>query len=61
MFVFLNSLTEKNLMPLKNELAKLDQLIRDQQDMICAVKSNILKNEEKIQKMVTAINFSSRT
>lgn len=61
MFVFVNSLTEQAVMPLKTQLAELEQLIRDQQDRICAVKSNILKNEEKIQKMVTGINFSSRT
>ena len=46
--------------PLKAELAELEQLIKEQQDKICAVKSNILKNEDKIQKMVTSINFSSR-
>ncbi|XP_037542036.1 TRAF3-interacting protein 1 [Nematolebias whitei] len=53
--------TDRAVEPLKAELAELEQLIRDQQDKICAVKSNILKNEEKIQKMVTGINFSSRT
>ena len=53
--------TDRAVEPLKVELAELEQLIRDQQDKICAVKSNILKNEEKIQKMVTGINFSSRT
>lgn len=47
--------------PLKAELAELEQLIKDQQDKICAVRSNILKNEEKIQKMVTGIKVSSRT
>ncbi|XP_045910004.1 TRAF3-interacting protein 1 isoform X1 [Micropterus dolomieu] len=53
--------TDRAVEPLKAELAELEQLIRDQQDKICAVRSNILKNEEKIQKMVTGINFSSRT
>ncbi|XP_070832590.1 TRAF3-interacting protein 1 isoform X1 [Chaetodon trifascialis] len=53
--------TDRAVEPLKAELAELEQLIRDQQDKICAVKSNILKNEEKIQKMVTGISFSSRT
>ncbi|KAJ8403490.1 hypothetical protein AAFF_G00352620 [Aldrovandia affinis] len=53
--------TDDAVEPLKTELAELDQLIRDQQDKICAVKSNILKNEEKIQKMLSSINFSSRT
>ncbi|KAM4731202.1 TRAF3-interacting protein 1 isoform 2-T2 [Anableps anableps] len=53
--------TDRAVEPLKAELVELDQLIKDHQDKICAVKSNILKNEEKIQKMVTGINFSSRT
>ncbi|XP_018537784.1 TRAF3-interacting protein 1 [Lates calcarifer] len=53
--------TDRAVEPLKAELAELEQLIKDQQDKICAVRSNILKNEEKIQKMVTGINFSSRT
>ncbi|XP_029315467.1 LOW QUALITY PROTEIN: TRAF3-interacting protein 1-like [Cottoperca gobio] len=53
--------TDRAVEPLKSELAELEQLIRDQQDKICAVRSNILKNEEKIQKMVSGINFSSRT
>ncbi|XP_032368844.1 TRAF3-interacting protein 1 isoform X3 [Etheostoma spectabile] len=53
--------TDRAVEPLKLELAELEQLIKDQQDKICAVRSNILKNEEKIQKMVTGINFSART
>ncbi|KAM4608445.1 TRAF3-interacting protein 1 isoform 2-T2 [Polymixia lowei] len=53
--------TDRAVEPLKAELAELEQLIKDQQDKICAIKSNILKNEEKIHKMVTSINFSSRT
>lgn len=54
------SITDGAVEPLKAELAELDQLIRDQQDRICAVKASILKNEEKIQKMVYSINLSSR-
>lgn len=53
--------TDRAVEPLQIELAELDQVIRDQQDRICAVKSNILRNEEKIHKMVTGIGFSSRT
>ncbi|XP_019945136.2 TRAF3-interacting protein 1 isoform X2 [Paralichthys olivaceus] len=53
--------TDRAVEPLKADLAELEQLIKDQQDKICAVKSNILKNEEKIQKMVTGMNASSRT
>uniref|UniRef100_A0A8C9PLQ2 TRAF3-interacting protein 1 n=1 Tax=Spermophilus dauricus TaxID=99837 RepID=A0A8C9PLQ2_SPEDA len=46
------SITDCAVEPLKVELAELEQMIKDQQDKICAVKANILKNEEKIQKMV---------
>lgn len=54
-------ITDSVVEPLKSELAELEQLIKDQQDKICAVKSNILKNEEKIQKMVSSISVSSQT
>ncbi|XP_074120529.1 TRAF3-interacting protein 1 isoform X2 [Sminthopsis crassicaudata] len=54
------SITDCAVEPLKAELVELEQLIKDQQDKICAVKANILKNEEKIQKMVYSINISSR-
>uniref|UniRef100_A0A2K6GM26 TRAF3-interacting protein 1 n=1 Tax=Propithecus coquereli TaxID=379532 RepID=A0A2K6GM26_PROCO len=54
------SITNCAVEPLKAELAELEQLIKDQQDKICAVKANILKNEEKIQKMVYSINLTSR-
>ncbi|KAL1771143.1 TRAF3-interacting protein 1 isoform X2 [Sigmodon hispidus] len=54
------SITDSAVEPLKAELAELEQQIRDQQDRICAVKANILKNEEKIQKMVHSINLTSR-
>ncbi|KAM8919469.1 TRAF3-interacting protein 1 isoform 3-T3 [Lycaon pictus] len=54
------SITDCAVEPLKAELAELEQLIKDQQDKICAVKANVLKNEEKIQRMVYSINLSSR-
>ncbi|XP_071897268.1 TRAF3-interacting protein 1 isoform X2 [Anas platyrhynchos] len=54
------SITDSAVEPLKAELAELEQLIKDQQDKICAVKANILKNEEKIHRMVLSINLSSR-
>ncbi|XP_047196222.1 TRAF3-interacting protein 1-like [Hippoglossus stenolepis] len=53
--------TDPTLDPLKAELAELEQLTADELDKICAVKSNILKNEEKIQKLVTGINVSYST
>ncbi|XP_054065577.1 TRAF3-interacting protein 1 isoform X3 [Rissa tridactyla] len=54
------SITDSAVEPLKADLAELEQLIKDQQDKICAVKANILKNEEKIRRMVLNINLSSR-
>ncbi|XP_064308257.1 TRAF3-interacting protein 1 isoform X1 [Phalacrocorax carbo] len=54
------SITDNAVEPLKADLAELEQLIKDQQDKICAVKANILKNEEKIRRMVLSINLSSR-
>ncbi|KAM9235309.1 LOW QUALITY PROTEIN: TRAF3-interacting protein 1 [Leptosomus discolor] len=54
------SITDSAVEPLKADLAELEQLIKDQQDKICAVKANILKNEGKIRRMVLSINLSSR-
>ncbi|KAG8432552.1 hypothetical protein GDO86_016984 [Hymenochirus boettgeri] len=54
------SVTDAAVEPLKAELSELEQLIKEQQDKICTVKGNILRNEEKIQKMVLGINTSSR-
>ncbi|XP_062862062.1 TRAF3-interacting protein 1 isoform X2 [Trichomycterus rosablanca] len=54
-------ITDGAVEPLKAELAELDQLIKDEQDRICAIKANILNNEEKIHKMLASINLSSRT
>ncbi|KAM6070302.1 TRAF3-interacting protein 1 isoform 2-T2 [Chlamydotis macqueenii] len=54
------SITDSAVEPLKADLAELEQLIKDQKDKICAVKANILKNEEKIRRMVLSINLSSR-
>ncbi|XP_065526619.1 TRAF3-interacting protein 1 [Lathamus discolor] len=54
------SVTDSAVEPLKADLAELDQLIKDQQDKICAVRANIIKNEEKIRRMVLSINLSSK-
>ncbi|XP_071603222.1 TRAF3-interacting protein 1 [Heliangelus exortis] len=54
------SITDSAVEPLKAELAELEQLIKDQQDKNCAVKASILKNEDKIQRMVLNRNVSSR-
>lgn len=48
--------TDRAVEPLKMELAELEQLIKDQQDKICTMRSNILKREEKMQKMVAGVN-----
>ncbi|XP_028291666.1 TRAF3-interacting protein 1 isoform X3 [Gouania willdenowi] len=50
--------TDHTLEPLRAELADLEQLIKDQQDKNCAVKSNILRNQEKIQKMMMGVTSS---
>ncbi|XP_064289490.1 TRAF3-interacting protein 1 isoform X2 [Passer domesticus] len=54
------SITDSTLEPLKAELAELEQLMKDQQDKICAAKANNLRNDEKIQRMILSINVSSR-
>lgn len=46
------SITDCAVEPLKAELVELEQLIKDQQDKICAVKANILKNESEDRKSV---------
>uniref|UniRef100_T1JKW8 TRAF3-interacting protein 1 n=1 Tax=Strigamia maritima TaxID=126957 RepID=T1JKW8_STRMM len=43
---------EQSLEPLKVQLDDLDHTIQDQMDKIGNVKSNILRNEEKIQKLL---------
>ncbi|XP_070535754.1 TRAF3-interacting protein 1-like isoform X7 [Ptychodera flava] len=54
------SITEEKLEPLKSQLAELDQAIADQLDLISAVKANVLRNDEKIQKMMSSVTFASR-
>ncbi|XP_071977598.1 TRAF3-interacting protein 1 isoform X2 [Engystomops pustulosus] len=54
------SVTDTAVDPLKAELAELEQLIKEQRDKICTVKGNIMRNEEKIQKMVQSIGVSGR-
>lgn len=44
---------ESNIEPLKSQLQELDQAIEDQLDKISSVKANILRNEEKIQKLLS--------
>ena len=41
--------------PLKVQLSEVDQAINDQLDLIGAVKSNIIRNDMKIEKMLRTI------
>ncbi|XP_048356309.1 TRAF3-interacting protein 1 isoform X1 [Sphaerodactylus townsendi] len=50
------SITDSAVEPLKAKLAELDQLIRDEQDKICAKRAAVLRNDEKIRKMILNIN-----
>lgn len=54
------SVTDGAVEPLKAQLAELEQLIRDQQDKICAVKASVLRNEDRIQRLVRGLSLSSR-
>ncbi|XP_058041468.1 TRAF3-interacting protein 1 isoform X1 [Ahaetulla prasina] len=49
-------ITDSVVEPLKIELTELDQLIKDEEDKIYTKRANVLKNNEKIQKMVHIIN-----
>ncbi|XP_054857259.1 TRAF3-interacting protein 1 isoform X4 [Eublepharis macularius] len=50
------SITDSSVEPLKAKLAELDQLIKEEQDKICAKRATVLMNDEKIQKMILNIN-----
>ncbi|CAG5130888.1 unnamed protein product [Candidula unifasciata] len=52
------NVTDRAIDPLRQQLAELDQAISDQLDRIAAVKSNIIKNDQKIQKMLQGISSS---
>jgi len=49
------SITERAVEPLKVQLSEVDQAIKDQLDLIGAVKSNIIRNDQKIEKMLRTI------
>ena len=53
-----SSITDSSIEPLKAQLTGLDQAITDQLDLIAAVKSNILRNDERIEKMLSSITKS---
>ena len=51
--------TGRTLQPLLNTLEELTAAVTDQLDKISTVKSNIIRNEEKIEKMVGSIGLSN--
>ncbi|XP_066271131.1 TRAF3-interacting protein 1-like, partial [Branchiostoma lanceolatum] len=55
------SITNSEVEPLKAQLSELDQAMADQLDQIAAVKANIMRNDDKINKMMASMNFASRT
>ena len=54
------SLTAQTLQPLAATLEDLTAAVNDQLDKISLVKSNILKNETKIEKMVSSIGLAHK-
>ncbi|XP_015678727.1 TRAF3-interacting protein 1 [Protobothrops mucrosquamatus] len=49
-------ITDGVVEPLKIDLTELDQLIKDEEDKIYTKRANVLRNNEKIQKLVHIIN-----
>lgn len=49
------AITERAVEPLKAQLDEVDLAIKDQLDLIGAVKSNIIRNDQKIEKMLRTI------
>ncbi|KAK0050107.1 TRAF3-interacting protein 1 [Biomphalaria pfeifferi] len=52
------NVTDRAVEPLKQQLTELEQAIKDQLDQIAATKANIIKNDQKIQKMLHGISSS---
>lgn len=55
-----DSITENEIAPLKSQLEELDTEITEMVDRISAVKCNIIRNDEKIQKMLSSVSIASR-
>lgn len=51
-------MTEKAVEPLKAQLSEVDQAIKDQLDLIAATKSNIARNDQKIDKLLQSVTRS---
>ncbi len=58
LFPCIYRITSTELEPLQAQLSELDQGIADQLDAIAAVKSNIIRNDEKMNKMLSSVAFS---
>ena len=54
----LHSVTDRAIEPLRQQLVELERAIGDQLGQIAATKSNIIKNDQKIQKMLKGISGS---
>eukprot|EP00095_Tigriopus_kingsejongensis_P010711 maker-scaffold179_size282488-snap-gene-1.23 protein:Tk10711 transcript:maker-scaffold179_size282488-snap-gene-1.23-mRNA-1 annotation:"low quality protein: traf3-interacting protein 1-like" len=52
------SLTDKSIEPLKVHLDELDTAVKEQLDKISVIKSNILRNDERISKMIATVGSS---
>ncbi|XP_052093953.1 TRAF3-interacting protein 1-like isoform X1 [Mytilus californianus] len=50
--------TDKAVEPLKAQLSEVDQAIKDQLDLIAATKSNIARNDQKIEKLLQSVTRS---
>ncbi|XP_071154460.1 TRAF3-interacting protein 1-like isoform X3 [Mytilus edulis] len=50
--------TDKAVEPLKAQLSEVDQAIKDQLDLIAATKSNIARNDQKIDKLLQSVTRS---
>ncbi|EDO43818.1 predicted protein [Nematostella vectensis] len=53
------SITDNEIEPLRAQLQELESEISEMVDKISTVKCNILKNDERIQKMLSSISFTS--
>ena len=58
LIISLDRITNSELEPLQAQLSELDQSIADQLDAIAAVKANIIRNDEKTNKMLSSVAFS---
>jgi len=52
------SITESSIEPLKAQLLEVEHSIGDQLDVIAAVKSNIIRNDDRIDKMLSTVTKS---